>query len=397
MINTWVETSIGTLLDKGAISIQTGPFGSQLHSYDYEPVGIPVVLTEAIGRRRLITDGAPRVSPATADRLSRHKLRPGDILFARRGAQATGLSAIVEKEHSGWLCGSGAILLRVNDPSIDPTYLSFVLSADTTIEWLKQHAVGAVMPNLNETVIRGLRIPLPTWIEQCAIAEVLGSLEDKIELNRRMNITLKFIAQAIFRHWFVDDAENRRTGIIRDLISEITERNSSNANIQVFSAVKSGELLASDEVFTKRVYSLDSSKYKIIRKHDFAYNPARVNIGSIGMLEHDKGLVSPVYTAFSVKTGFEWYLLFFIRLPQTKAFIEQLCSGSVRQNLTFDNFASIDIPIPSESRLQEFNEQWLNLRNLIKHNEKESDTLASLRDSLLPKLMRGEVRVKVEI
>jgi len=172
------------------------------------------------------------------------------------------------------------------------------------------------------------------------------------------------------------------------------ERNSSNEQIQVFSAVKSGELLPSDEVFTKQVYSLDSSKYKRIRKYNFAYNPARVNIGSIGMLEYEQGLVSPVYTAFTVKPDYEWFLLFFIRLPQTKAFINQLCSGSVRQNLTFDNFASIEIPIPTEGKLQEFNARWLDLRNMIKHNDGESRTLASLRDSLLPKLMRGEVRVK---
>src|SRR4051794_33230991 len=91
----WQRITLGEICDSGGAMLQTGPFGSQLHSYDYQSVGIAVVPTEAIGLRRLKTDGLPRVSLETAQRLERHKLRSGDILFARRGVQATGLSAIV--------------------------------------------------------------------------------------------------------------------------------------------------------------------------------------------------------------------------------------------------------------------------------------------------------------
>jgi type I restriction enzyme, S subunit len=202
--NGWRETTVGALCDEGALHTQTGPFGSQLHSYDYVPCGIPVVPTEAIRRRNLITEGIPQVAPDTAERLSRHKLKPGDILFARRGVQATGLSAIVTAQEAGWICGTGAILLRVTSDDIDPQFLSFLLSADSAITWLKQHAVGAVMPNLNEGVIRQLPIRLPPLPEQKAIAAVLGALDDKIESNRRMNATLEAMARALFQSWFVD-------------------------------------------------------------------------------------------------------------------------------------------------------------------------------------------------
>src|SRR5881394_539755 len=137
MVNGWTETTLGELCDRGQARIQTGPFGSQLHSYDYQPAGVPVVPTEGIGRRRLRDDDIPRVSEAVAARLSRHKLKTGDILFARRGAQATGLSALVEPKHAGWLCGTGAILLRLEAPDVDATFLSFVLSSDVAISWLK--------------------------------------------------------------------------------------------------------------------------------------------------------------------------------------------------------------------------------------------------------------------
>lgn len=202
--NEWKSTTIGDLLDAGHAVIQTGPFGSQLHSYDYQPVGVPVVPTEAIGHRRLIQREIPRILPEKADELARHTLKPGDILFARRGVQATGYSAIVEVRHEGWLCGTGAILLRLKSPDIDPTFMSFVLADQTSIDWLKAHAVGAVMPNLNESVLRMFPFRLPPIKLQKRIASILGALDDKIELNRQTSETLQATVKALFQSWFVD-------------------------------------------------------------------------------------------------------------------------------------------------------------------------------------------------
>jgi type I restriction enzyme S subunit len=201
----WSLASIGDLCDRDVATIQTGPFGSQLHAHEYRAVGTPVVPTEAIGRRRIADGDLPRVDDGVVARLARHRLRAGDILFARRGAQATGSSAIVEKNLEGAICGTGAILMRVCRPAIvDPTYLSFALAAPSSMQWLKDHAVGAVMPNLNTDVIRRLEVPLPPLGEQRAIAHILGTLDDKIELNRKMNQTLEEMARALFKSWFVD-------------------------------------------------------------------------------------------------------------------------------------------------------------------------------------------------
>jgi type I restriction enzyme S subunit len=204
MTGTWQQTTLGDLADAGKLLIQTGPFGSQLHKHDYCAVGVPVVPTEAIGHRRLRTDGIPQISAEKAHELKRHCLRAGDILFARRGVQATGYSAIVESQHDGWLCGTGAILLRLHTPDIDPIYLSFYLASDESIAWLKQHAVGAVMPNINDGVLRSFPVELPPLCEQQRVADVLGSLDDKIELNRRMNQTLETMGRALFKSWFID-------------------------------------------------------------------------------------------------------------------------------------------------------------------------------------------------
>jgi type I restriction enzyme S subunit len=123
-----MHMTLGDLIDRGVASLQTGPFGSQLHKSDYLPEGVPVVPTEAIGWRRLDTSVMPRIGDETANRLARHRIRAGDILFARRGIQATGLSALAEPQHEGLICGTGALRLRLDASSgVDPTYLSFFL------------------------------------------------------------------------------------------------------------------------------------------------------------------------------------------------------------------------------------------------------------------------------
>lgn len=427
--NEWSQLTLGDLCERGDALIQTGPFGSQLHASDYVSDGVPVVPTEAIGRRRIKTNAVPHVSNETATRLAKHKLKVGDILFARRGAQATGLSALVEKRHEGWLCSTGAILLRTSPERIDPRFLAFYLSQDSTIAWLKTNAVGAVMPNLNDGVLRRLPVVLPEKSEQTAIAEVLCQLDDKLEITQRQQTLLDAMAQALFQSWFVDfdpvraKAEDRlpfgldtataalfpgkfvdsdlgeipagwSATTLADIVTERTGKVGPGNGHVILSTVASGELKHSDEHFTKQVYSQDTSKYKRVEQWDYAYNPSRINIGSIGMLEEPiVGAVSPVYTVLRPAQGYEWFLRFFLDLPQTKAVINQFCSGSVRQSLSFKDFAAIPMVLPPKEIAEAFSRRWQELNALRQQLDAQSRQLAEVRDTLLPKLMSGELRV----
>lgn len=205
MQSEWPYIRIGELVAAGDAALQTGPFGSQLHKHDYVERGVSIIPTEAIGRGAIRPDASlPQVSEVKATELARHKLRPGDILFARRGVQATGLSAVVGREHSGALCGTGAILLRVNQEVMDPNFLAAALATDEAYEWLRAHAVGAVMPNLNSGIIGQLAVPKPSLAEQRAIASTSQALSQRIDLLRQTNATLESIAQALFKSWFID-------------------------------------------------------------------------------------------------------------------------------------------------------------------------------------------------
>ncbi len=196
---------IGDLVDRGHARLQTGPFGSQLHKHDYADEGIPVIPTEGIGRGRIIANASlPLINQAKADELSRHRLMLGDILFARRGIQATGLSAIVDEVHVGSICGTGALLLRVNPKTVDPRFLAAYLSTTEAFDWLRSNAVGAVMPNLNTSIISRLRVPMPPMEVQGAVGHFVGCLDDRIDLLRQTNTTLEAIAQTLFKSWFID-------------------------------------------------------------------------------------------------------------------------------------------------------------------------------------------------
>jgi type I restriction enzyme S subunit len=204
MSSEWNSLTIGDLVRSGEASVQTGPFGSQLHSYDYVESGVPVIPTEAIGRGQILDVDVPKVTPEKAAELERHKLCVGDILFARRGAQATGLSAIVDDRFKDGLCGTGALLLRVSSKRVDTSFLAMYLSSEQSYSWLRTHAVGAVMPNINTDIVKALPIWLPGIDEQRSLAGFVGAIDDRIRLLRETNVTLEAIAQALFKSWFVD-------------------------------------------------------------------------------------------------------------------------------------------------------------------------------------------------
>ncbi len=198
----WALTTLGDICKGAGGSIQTGPFGSQLHASDYVTVGIPSIMPVNIGDNRLIEEGIARITEADAERLSKHRVKAGDIIYSRRGDLER--RALVRGHEEGWLCGTGCLKVRFGEGAVDPRYASYYLGHPSVRQWILRHAVGATMPNLNTAIMEAIPFALPPLLEQKAIAHILGTLDDKIELNRRMNETLEAMARAIFKSWFVD-------------------------------------------------------------------------------------------------------------------------------------------------------------------------------------------------
>lgn len=201
MSKEWREVTLGQVIKEGNGSIQTGPFGSQLHASDYVTQGIPCIMPANITDTGLNLEGIAYISEDDAFRLSRHIVKKGDIVYSRRGDVTKKL--LIRDAYDGMFCGTGCLLIRPG-VNIDSTFLNYHLSTPWNRRYIVQHAIGATMPNLNTGILSDIPLTLPPLPEQKAIAHILGSLDDKIELNRQMNKTLEEMAQALFQSWFVD-------------------------------------------------------------------------------------------------------------------------------------------------------------------------------------------------
>lgn len=184
------------------VGIQTGPFGSQLHKEDYVTEGTPIITVEHLAGNRIIHENLPLVSDEDKQRLSKYHLQTGDIVFSRVGS--VDRNALVGPDEDGWLFSGRCLRVRVDKAQISSSYLAYFLSHEGVKEHIRSIAVGATMPSINTKILSDVIIYYPPLPEQKAIAHILGSLDDKIELNRRMNATLEGMTQALFKSWFVD-------------------------------------------------------------------------------------------------------------------------------------------------------------------------------------------------
>lgn len=205
-MSDWRRITLGDLAKSNGCTIQTGPFGSQLHKHEYQADGIGVVNPTHMANRRVSHDSVPCVSADVAARLSKHQVRPGDLLFARRGE--IGRHALITESERGWLCGTGCFLVRVNSPESDSTYLSFYLSTDESVEWLNRHAAGVVMPNLSNTVLQRVPVALPPLPEQKKIAHILSTVQRAIEAQERIIQTTTELKKALMHKLFTEGLRN---------------------------------------------------------------------------------------------------------------------------------------------------------------------------------------------
>jgi len=142
-------------------------------------------------------------------------VRTGDIVYSRRGDVER--RALIRDTEDGWLCGTGCLRVRFDAEHVDSDYASYYLGDPRVREWIVRHAHGATMPNLNTAILSATPFVQPSLPKQRAIARVLAALDDKIDLNRRMSGTLEALARALFKSWLVDFDPIRGTADGRDL------------------------------------------------------------------------------------------------------------------------------------------------------------------------------------
>ena len=172
----WKLTTLGKVCEG---ELQTGPFGSQLHAYEYQEAGVPVLMPKDIINCRADIYNAAKISKQRADDLRKHRLLAGDLLFSRRGDVAR--FALIDERTEGSICGTGCLKARPSK-NHSPIFLSYILQKNTVKTWLEQNAVGQTMPNMNTAILTELPlISASSREEEDKIAQILSTWDKAIE------------------------------------------------------------------------------------------------------------------------------------------------------------------------------------------------------------------------
>ena len=174
--------------------IQTGPFGSQLHASDYVAHGVPVIMPKDMTNGYVSDAHSARISDERAEELHRHRVRAGDMLFARRGD--IGRAGLITEHEDGWVCGTGCFRFRPKDRAVSRFLLHWI-DRPASISWLKGHAVGQTMLNLNRSILGRLPVAMPMTAERSAIADVMETLAKQMETHERVQRGLVELKQAL--------------------------------------------------------------------------------------------------------------------------------------------------------------------------------------------------------
>ena len=272
------------------------------------------------------------------------------------------------------------------------------------------YITGSAQPKLNQANLLSISIKLPSLQIQKSIANFLSVFDNKIECNRRINDNLLQQARALYKSWFVDfepfkggKFEDSELGMIPygwsvkqlgKITTQVNEKVKERVDVKVLSPITTGELVLSEEYFTKQVFSESISKYIVVKPFDFAYNPARVNIGSLGMNTFIfDGCVSPVYVVFRCEDNYQYFFDLFRQTDYFKEEVKTRAIGGVRQTLGYKDFSLIKVVYPPKDIVEKFNKIYSTLLSKKTKNDVENARLGEIRDILLPKLMSGELKV----
>jgi type I restriction enzyme S subunit len=331
---------------------------------------------------------------------SKSKPNVGDILLTKDAT--IGRVAVVDREN---ICINQSVALLQPNHEIIPYFLKYLLESPFYQKLIENDAHGTTIKHVYITKIDKMKIAVPPLKQQKVIVNILRSLDDKIELNRRMNQTLEQMAQDLFNHYFVDNIdpdnlpEGWKRGRLGDYIETISKTHKFPKPTIIFlntSDILDGKVLHRDY---RLVAELPGQAKKSIKTNDILFSeirPANKRFAFINFDSEDY-VVSTKLMVLRSKTDIDsLFFYFLLTRNETLSHLQNIAesrSGTFPQ-ITFDQLKEIEFNIPCDDFLKTFtNESLQPLYQMIFNNDKEIKTLSLLRDTLLPKLMSGEIDV----
>ena len=425
MGSEWPIVALGDVAEDLTVGY-VGPMASE-----YVPTGIPFLRSQNIERFRINLTDTKFITPEFHAQLRKSSLQPGDVVIVRTGKPGT--AAVIPESMSNLNC-SDLVIVRPGI-RIDSRFLCYFINsvAETHVS---AHLVGAVQQHINVGSARQLPLRLPPLPEQRAIAHILGTLDDKIELNRRTSETLEAMARALFKSWFVDfdpvraKAEGRwkrgqslpglpahlfdlfPSSFVDSELGEIPKgwsvgalSNISALNPEVWTReTRPSEIRYVDLTNTKwgRIESVTSYSaidapsraQRVLRDGDTIIGTVRPGNGSYTLVSDD-GLTGS--TGFAVLRpnlpDFKEFVYLAATCRDNIDILTHLADGGAYPAVRPEVVLATSVALPEIGLIRVFSRLAGVQMNKIACIEHEASNLAVLRDTLLPKLISGEVRV----
>jgi type I restriction enzyme, S subunit len=184
----WTATTLPKACEQGGGSIQTGPFGTQLHAADYVNEGVPSIMPSDLRDNRIEPESISRIREQDAERLKTYRVQAGDVVYSRRGDVER--RSLIRHSENGWLCGTGCLRIRFGPRGLNPFFGASYLGTLESRAWVVRHAVGATMPNLNTSILGALPMIAPPSELQSRFAEIVGPWDERGTIALEQSRTL---------------------------------------------------------------------------------------------------------------------------------------------------------------------------------------------------------------
>ncbi|MCG9579643.1 restriction endonuclease subunit S [Vibrio europaeus] len=423
----WTTQKLGDLCDE----ITVGFVGSM--TKEYVDKGIPFFRSKNISEYEINWDDIKYVSPEFHKKLKKSSLSSGDVAIVRTGKPGT--CCVIPENIKEANC-SDIVIVRVDKAKLCPHYLSFFMNSMANHQ-VSSRLVGAVQQHFNVSAAKQIEIPLPSLDEQNEIAHVLKTISDKIFVNTETNQTLEEMAQAIFKSWFVDfdpvkakmngerpegmDAAtaslfpeklvDSELGLIPDGWEIHKTQDLFDVKDGTHDSPKKteeGHYLVTSKHITKG--KIDTSSAYLISDADFEKVNQRSKVDTFDILLTMIGTVGEVVVVYDNPVEFAiknvglfktsqrpelvWLFYWHLQSFKMKHYLEVRMAGTTQQYLTLKTLRTIPVVLPSEELLSKFNNVMSPLMEKISDNHKQTQTLSNLRDTLLPKLLSGEIELE---
>jgi len=396
-MDNWKETTLADICS----DISYG----YTESATQEKIGPRFLRITDIAKGRLVWDNVP-FCPISESNFEKYKLNPGDIVIARTGATTGANYTIKENDPNDVVYASYLIRYQIDNSTANPFFIGHILQSNNWKDYVDAIKGGSAQPGANAKQLGSYPFNLPPLTEQKAIAEVLSSLDDKIDLLHRQNKTLEAMAETLFRQWFVEEAdESWEEKPLSEIFKVGIGRTPPRKEFHWFSKnTKDVKWISIKDMGESGLFIFDTSEYltneavetfriPIIPKGTVVLS-FKMTLGRIGITTEDmlsNEAIAHFLPMDDLNVSNE-YLYFFLKtfpyqtLGSTSSIVTSINSGMIK---------SLPLTIPPVDLMSRFNEKARPNFKKIRFNQQQIQTLTKLRDTLLPKLMSGEVRVKM--